>query len=51
MAEADGEAEFEGHKADLASVGKEHMAVLKYISLLHAECDWLFQYHEESAEW
>ena len=51
MAKADVEMESEGHKEDLASVGKEHMATMKYISSLHAECDWLVQYHEKSAKW
>ena len=50
MAEADVETECERHREDLASAGKEHMAMMKCISSLHAKCDWLIQHHEESAE-
>merc|ERR1712050_141915 len=40
---ADVEAELEAHGEAKASAEKELMAVLKYISSLHSECDWLLQ--------
>jgi len=49
-AKADTEAALEDHKGHLASAGKEHMAVMKYISSLHAECDWLLQYFDVRKE-
>jgi len=42
--------ELEGHIEHKASVGKELMATMKYISSLHAECDWLLQYHDVRKE-
>jgi len=47
---ADMEAELEEHKDHLASAGKELMATMKYISSLHAECDWLLQYFDVRKE-
>merc|ERR1712003_100636 len=47
---ADVESELEEHKEHLASAGKELMATMKYISSLHAECDWLLQYFEARKE-
>mmetsp|Transcript_90730 Transcript_90730/g.235301 ORF Transcript_90730/g.235301 Transcript_90730/m.235301 type:complete len:525 (-) Transcript_90730:70-1644(-) len=47
---ADVGAELEGHKEHLASAGKELMATMKYISSLHAECDWLLQYFDTRKE-
>merc|ERR1719291_737033 len=42
-AKADAEAALEKHKEQHADAGKEMMATMKYISSLHAECDWLMQ--------
>merc|ERR1719282_482995 len=47
---ADVEAELEDHKEHLAAAGKELMATMKYISSLHAECDWLLQYFDVRKE-
>jgi len=47
---ADTEAELQGHSEEKASAAKEHMAALKYISSLHAECDWLIQYFDVRKE-
>jgi len=47
---ADTEAELQGHSEEKASAAKEHMATLKYISSLHAECDWLIQYFDVRKE-
>merc|ERR1719373_357601 len=44
-AKADMETELEEHKAHLGSAAEELMATAKYISSLHAECDWLLQYY------
>merc|ERR1711972_703376 len=41
---ADIESELQAHHEEKASAAKELMATLKYISSLHAECDWLLQY-------
>jgi len=49
-AKADIQAELEAHKEHLAAAGKEHMATMKYISSLHAECDWLLQYFDVRKE-
>jgi len=45
-AKADMESELQQHKGSLAEGGKELMATMKYISSLHAECDWLLQYFD-----
>merc|ERR1719277_40009 len=47
---ADVESELEELKEHLASAGKELMATMKYISSLHAECDWLLQYFDVRKE-
>jgi len=49
-AKADTEAALENHKAEQASAYKELMATDKYISSLHAECDWLIQYFDVRKE-
>jgi len=49
-AKADIESELEEHKEHAASAGKELMATMKYISSLHAECDWLLQYFDVRKE-
>merc|ERR1712083_7797 len=43
-AKAETEAALEAHTQARADGVKELMAVEKYISSLHAECDWLLQY-------
>jgi len=45
-AKADLESSLQSSLSDQASATKEHMAVMKYIQSLHAECDWLLQYFE-----
>merc|ERR1711979_166753 len=45
-AKADTEAQLQAHASAKASGGKELMATMKYISSLHAECDWLLQYFD-----
>merc|ERR1719145_139430 len=45
-AAADLSAQLEAHKDDKVSATKEPAATLKYISSLHAECDWLLQYFD-----
>merc|ERR1719356_1601674 len=47
---ADVEAELEANHEEKASTTKELMATLKYISSLHAECDWLLQYFDVRKE-
>jgi len=49
-AKADAEAALEGHKERKADAGKELLATEKYISSLHAECDWLIQYYDVRKE-
>merc|ERR1719245_1745796 len=49
-AKADMEAELQTHKERKAAGEKELMATLKYISSLHAECDWLLQYFDVRKE-
>mmetsp|Transcript_44552 Transcript_44552/g.111933 ORF Transcript_44552/g.111933 Transcript_44552/m.111933 type:complete len:138 (+) Transcript_44552:2-415(+) len=49
-AKADAEGALEDHKGHLGSAGKEHMATMKYIASLHAECDWLLQYFDVRKE-
>jgi len=44
-AKADTEAAVEGHQDDKASAQNELGSTLKYISSLHAECDWLTKYY------
>merc|ERR1719277_1903915 len=47
---ADVEAELQAHHEQKADAEKELMATLKYISSLHAECDWLIQYFDVRKE-
>merc|ERR1711972_955836 len=47
---ADIESELQAHHEKKASAEKELMATLKYISSLHAECDWLIQYFDVRKE-
>merc|ERR1711979_22519 len=49
-AKADTEAALGDHTAAKADAGKELMATMKYISSLHAECDWLLQYFDVRKE-
>jgi len=49
-AKADTEAALQAHNEHRADLGKEHMATMKYISSLHAECDWLLQYFDVRKE-
>jgi len=49
-AKADTEAALQQHKETKESTGKELMATLKFIQSLHAECDWLMQYHDVRKE-
>merc|ERR1712039_139677 len=43
---ADMESSLEESIDEQKSTSKEHMATMKYISELHAECDWLLQYFD-----
>jgi len=43
---ADTEAELQSLHESKKSSGDELMALTRYISSLHSECDWLLQYHE-----
>jgi len=45
-AKADAEEALQGHSQSRADGAKELMATEKYISSLHAECDWLLQYFD-----
>merc|ERR1712050_343422 len=49
-AKADMEAELQAHQERLTAGKRELMATLKYISSLHAECDWLLQYFDVRKE-
>merc|ERR1712194_804132 len=49
-AKADTEAALENHNGEHAAGVKELMATEKYISALHAECDWLLQYFDVRKE-
>merc|ERR1719464_1809469 len=49
-AKADMEAELQAHSEHHAEGSQELMATMKYISSLHAECDWLLQYFEVRKE-
>jgi len=49
-AKADTEAALEAHKGAKTAGVKELMATEKYISSLHAECDWLLQYFDVRTE-
>merc|ERR1712085_2542 len=49
-AKADTESALEDHKGAKATRVKELMATEKYISSLHAECDWLLQYFDVRKE-
>merc|ERR1719411_1579979 len=45
-AKADEEAALQAHTLARADGAKELMATVKYISSVHAECDWLLQYFD-----
>merc|ERR1711997_244332 len=49
-AKADEEAALQAHTLARADGAKELMATDKYISSLHAECDWLMQYFDARKE-
>merc|ERR1719192_458937 len=49
-AKSETEAALADHKAHRADAAKELAATLEYIASLHAECDWLLQYHEVRKE-
>merc|ERR1719350_1781766 len=49
-AKADTEAALQAHTEQKADGSKELMATMKYISSLHAECDWLLQYFDARKE-
>merc|ERR1712238_381975 len=49
-AKADTEGALQAHSQKLADGAKELMATEKYISSLHAECDWLLQYFDVRKE-
>jgi len=49
-ASADTEAELQSLKENKGASGRELMATTKYIVSLHAECDWLIQYHDVRKE-
>merc|ERR1719517_205742 len=49
-AKADLESDLQAAKDDSASTAKELMATDKYLSQLHAECDWLIQYFDAREE-
>eukprot|EP00415_Alexandrium_ostenfeldii_P003777 UN3777 len=49
-ATADLQADLESHKDTKSSATNELAATLKYISSLHAECDWLVQYFDVRKE-
>merc|ERR1712003_499675 len=45
-AKADMQSSLEDSVDEKASTEEEHMATMKYIADLHAECDWLLQYFD-----
>merc|ERR1719277_625336 len=47
---ADTEADLQATSAHKADQSKELMATMKYISSLHAECDWLLKYFDARKE-
>merc|ERR1712050_104822 len=49
-AKAHTEAALQAHAKAKAEGGSELMATMKYISSLHAECDWLLQYYDARKE-
>merc|ERR1712061_550665 len=49
-AKADTEAQLQAHASAKEAGDKELMATMKYISSLHAECDWLLQYFDVRKE-
>lgn len=49
-AKADAKAALQTHEDNKASSKNELMATAKYIQGLHAECDWLLQYHDVRKE-
>merc|ERR1712113_233760 len=49
-AKADTEEALQAHASAKAAGDKELMATMKYISSLHAECDWLLQYFDVRKE-
>mmetsp|Transcript_103485 Transcript_103485/g.298031 ORF Transcript_103485/g.298031 Transcript_103485/m.298031 type:complete len:723 (+) Transcript_103485:54-2222(+) len=49
-AKADAEEQLQAAKDKKVATGKEHTATMEYIQSLHAECDWLMQYHAARKE-
>mmetsp|Transcript_66844 Transcript_66844/g.193572 ORF Transcript_66844/g.193572 Transcript_66844/m.193572 type:complete len:123 (+) Transcript_66844:2-370(+) len=49
-AKADMEAQKQSREEGKMASTKEHMATMKYIASLHAECDWLLQYFDVRKE-
>merc|ERR1719210_1224819 len=49
-AKADAETQLQAHSEQHAEGSQELMATMKYISSVHAECDWLLQYFEVRKE-
>merc|ERR550532_3832946 len=49
-AKADTEVSLQAHSEAKAAGGKELMATMKYLSSLHAECDWLLKYFDVRKE-
>jgi len=47
---AETEGLLESHKEDQRSSGRDLLALTKYISSLHSECDWLLQYYDVRKE-
>merc|ERR1719401_2681702 len=45
-AKAEMQADLETYTEEKTAAGKELMATMKYMSSLHAECDWLLQYFD-----
>merc|ERR1719401_1493470 len=49
-AKTDTQADLANHKQAQGDATRELAATLKYIASLHAECDWLMQYHQVRKE-
>merc|ERR1719420_2018937 len=49
-AKAEMQSDLEANTESKAATGKELMGTMKYISSLHAECDWLLQYFDVRKE-
>merc|ERR1719436_94980 len=49
-AKANLEGDLEAHKAEKTAAGRELMGTAKYLSSLHAECDWLLKYFDVRKE-